>query len=113
MTGPDRLDRLAELAAMIRDAELARLAEASRRQDAARAALARFDAAAPGAAPGGVDATLIAARHQEWRAARRAQLNIALARETAAWSGVQDCAALAFGRSDVLARLARERRDKH
>lgn len=111
MTGRDRLARLAQLAAMIREAELARLADASCSRDSAREALARHDAAAPGDAEG-ARATLIAARHDDWRANRRAQLNTTLARETAAWSGARDSAARAFGRGDVLARLASARREK-
>lgn len=110
MNGPDRLARLAQLAAMIKEAELIRLAEANRRRDAARAGLARHDAAAPEAEA--ARATLIAARHDVWRAVRRAELNTILARELAAWSGARDQAARAFGRDDVLTKLARKLREK-
>jgi hypothetical protein len=96
------------MAAMLREAELARLARAAERREGARADLAAHDAAAPDAAAAS-STVHVSARHESWRAARRAGLNQILARETAAWFEARDRAARAFGRADVLNRLAEKR----
>lgn len=105
----EALQRLADMAAMLREAEMTRLSAAAARRDKARADLAAHDATAPddqdfaSAAP-------VAARHERWRVMRRGQLNQALARETVAWLEARDRLARAFGRADVLHRLAATRR---
>lgn len=111
MTAPDRLDRLLLLAEMIRDAELDRLTRASQRRAVALAALAAHDSGAARDTDT-ENSILIAARHDRWRALRRAELNTDLARETAAWSGTRERAARAFGRADVLGKLAGAHRKK-
>ncbi|AMY68042.1 hypothetical protein [Frigidibacter mobilis] len=49
---------------------------------------------------------------QGWIRARKAALNPALARETAAWLEARAAAAIAQGRRDVLGRLAAKQRSE-
>jgi hypothetical protein len=115
-----RLKALAELAGMIRDRDLARLAaaaaEARKTQavlDNQAAALARRGAELSGAPAGTADAALMAGADARWQAQldrRREALLRQLARQLAAREAVRVAASRALGRADVLDRLARKPR---
>jgi hypothetical protein len=53
-----------------------------------------------------VPGALAALRYAGWADARRAEINLRLARQTALWLQAQADARLAFGRADVLRRLS-------
>lgn len=99
-----RIEALARLADLIREAELSHLARASAARDAVQLDLTAHDAAMP---HGEITDARSKARHDTWRAVKRASLNIALARETAQWLEARDAAARAVGRADVLKKLAK------
>ena len=101
-----RLNRLMALSAIKRDmdlAELARLA-AARTETRTRLEALRNSVNAPVAA----DPVLMSVqqRHRLWAEAQRAELNMALARQQAAWLEARDRTRRSFGRASVLERLA-------
>lgn len=103
MTDP-RLDRLAALAAMLRDAELARIAEPTRRLSALDRHLAALDSPQP--APDTPAEALAALRHAAWADARRRLLLPERARIEAERQERLHAARIALARADLLARLA-------
>lgn len=106
MREAERLRRLAEIAAIQRDSRLEALRSTRAAREATLAALAELDR--PGTAEGlpPVAAAQIALRYAAWADARRAEINLLLARQTADWLQAQTAARLAFGRADVLRRLS-------
>jgi hypothetical protein len=109
VTEGDRLRRLAGLGAMIRDIRLTALQRAAAARAESRARLAGLDLP-----PVATDLPpLVAARaelaYQVWADARRAEINLVLARQTAEWQEAREAARLAFGRAAVLDRLSRRR----
>lgn len=102
----ERLARLAELAALKRDADQARLAKHARAQAVTEARLGALRAGAAAALP--PDPALWAAqqRHRQWAETQRKALNAELARERAATMAARAVAARSTGRAAVLARLA-------
>ncbi len=101
-----RLARMAELAALKRDAHLARLAKHVQAQAETEGRLAALRAGA--AAPLPPDPALWAAQqsHRQWAEGQRKALNGELARERAATMAARAVAARSTGRAAVLARLA-------
>lgn len=109
MTG--ELSALARLAALERDRRLQALRDAGAARAVTLVALAQLAAAeaeARGTAQGDGSPAIQACTDQflGWVRTRRAALNPALARETAAWLEARAAAATAEGRRDVLDRLA-------
>lgn len=105
----DGLERLSRLAQMVLDKDLARVRAAAQVKDASLAALEAIDA--PAAPPDGlspVAAGLAALRYQRWADTRRAEINTRLARQTAEWLEAREKAALAFGRTQALGKLAKQ-----
>lgn len=104
----ERLARLAELAALKRDADQARLAKHVRAQAVTEARLGALRAGAAAAAALPPDPALWAAqqRHRQWAETQRKALNAELARERAATMAARAVAARSTGRAAVLARLA-------
>lgn len=100
-----RLVRLSLLAAMIRDAELARIADPSRRLAALDRHLAALDQTPT--APADVADALAAQRHAGWADARRRVLLPERTRIEAERQERLHAARLAFARADLLARLAK------
>lgn len=84
------------------------LAEVKASADARDALLARLAGLEPAVAPGldPMTAARIGATYQIWADARRAEINIALARSTADWLERREEAGKSFGRWQVLDRLA-------
>lgn len=98
------LDRLAKVAAALRDRDLAALRAAGAAREGTRALIAALETAAevPADDPG---AQVNALRYRLWAEARRRELNMALARQTAEWLGCRDAAAQSFGRAAALDRI--------
>ena len=104
---PAALARLAQLAAMKRDAELARLAgvaQSRARLQSAVDALKRTEAPldADDTDPALVQARLV---HRRWTESQHRRLNQQLALVTADWLRQRPAAARAFGRAAVLSEL--------
>ena len=101
---PD-LDRLAALAQMVSQARLAELERAARARAESRARLDALNRPLPeGADP--LAMAPVALRYNRWAEARRREINLTLARQTAAWLDALDVARDAFGRAEALRRLA-------
>jgi hypothetical protein len=87
------------------DRDLAELKAAVEARDALTARLAGLEpAAAPDLDP--LTAARIGTMHQIWADARRAEINIALARSTAEWLEKQEEARKSFGRWQILDGMA-------
>jgi hypothetical protein len=106
MSGTDRLARLAQLAGMIRDQRLADLERAGQARAESRARLDGLTLAPCASDLGAIAAAQAEVRYQSWAEARRAEINLTLARQTAEWLEARDAARHAFGRAQVLDKLA-------
>lgn len=96
--------QLERIARACLDRDLAELKAVAEGRNALQARLAGLEpAAAPGLDP--LTAARIGATHQIWADARRAEINIALARSTADWLERREEARKSFGRWQVLDRL--------
>ena len=102
----ERLRRLARIAAIQRDARLDQLRRAQAARQASLSALAALDLPMTEEELPLVPGALAALRYAGWADARRAEINLRLARQTALWLQAQADARLAFGRADVLRRLS-------
>lgn len=108
MSKPE-LDRLAALARMVSQARLAELERAVRARDKSRKKLAALNRPLPeGADP--LALAPVALRHDRWAEARRREINLVLARQTATWLQALEVARGAFGRAEVLRKLAERKR---
>ena len=101
-----QLQALGALADLMLDSRLVALRAAA---EARNASLARFDAL--NATPAATDLPLIAEAlaslgYQRWADARRAEINLVLARQTAEWLEARDAARTTFGRKQALQGLA-------
>ncbi len=102
----ERIARLAPVTETLRDRGLARLRAAAIAREATLARLAALERPLPpGMDP--VLAARLALHHEIWAAPRRRELNLVLARQTAAWMEARQDAARAFGRAEAIAVLAR------
>lgn len=107
MTRQKDLERLATLAAMTRDARLAVVAAKGRARNVSIGQLEALKLQPSG--PGDLSIVAMAgaaALYDRWAEARRIEINRTLARQTAEWIEARDAARTAFGRAEVLARLA-------
>lgn len=111
MTGDAPLARLARLSGMIRDLRLADLERAGKARAESRARLAGLALDPCPSDLGAIAAAQAELRYQSWAEARRAEINLTLARQTAEWLEAQDAARRAFGRSQALKALAARRRN--
>lgn len=111
---PATMARLQAIAAMKRDAELARLASVSRSRNALKSAIAALGATTPQLpAPGQAGAenpamTRVRLQHCRWVEGRRILLNQRLARVSADWLALRHAAARAVGRVDTLEKLSQK-----
>lgn len=112
MTMPDdaRLHKLAEIAELALDAKLARLRAAATAKADTAAQIANLGSAAA-VLDGGdaISCALSQLSHQRWIDARHLQLNLTLARQTAAWMEATDAARKAFGKKTALAQVIARR----
>lgn len=107
MTKTAQLLRLKHLADLMLDSQLAQVRAAAAAKAASEERLAAL--ARPVAAPEGIGeiaAGLAALGYQRWADARRAEVNLVLARQTVAWMEACDAARLSFGRKQALQGLA-------
>lgn len=108
MSKPE-LDRLAALARMVSQARLAELERAARARDESREKFAALNRPLPE----GADLLAlapVALRYDRWAEARRREINLVLARQTATWLQALEVARGAFGRAEVLRKLAERKR---
>ena len=106
MTRRKELDPLVRTSGLILDLKLADLRRASLACEESRARLADL-------ATGPVETDLpfsVAAKtgllYDRWAEARRAEINLTLARQTATWIDARMAARIAFGRAEALRKLA-------
>lgn len=107
MTSAQRLAELHRLFGLMRDARLADLARARAAAEAVEAALRGLDdlAAAHPDPPESMAEAEAAARFRGWADARKAGLNLTLARRRADLLAREDAARVAFGRAEALRKL--------
>lgn len=104
MTRQDQMRRLQQVAGLMFDSKLIDLRAAARAMQETRDHLADLEARP--ADPAGLPqiALIVAALHYDrWADARRAELNLTLARQTATWLDAQGAARLAFGKTQAVA----------
>lgn len=112
MSQRERLGRLVEIAAMVRDARAARLARIAAERDTLKDQLKALDA--PGGEEGLVPAAAAMVRfdYETWASRRRADLNLRIAAKHAEWLAQLDDSRRAFGRAQVLDRLHQAQKDR-
>lgn len=101
-----QIARLRPLADMLLEARLTALQAAAAARAASLDRLADLERAAPATDLPDIAAAEVGMRYQRWADQRRAELNLTLARQTAAWIEARQAAAQAFGRSQALRGLA-------
>lgn len=100
-----RIARLQALSQMILDARIADVTKAARAREDSLAHLRALQVpAVQGDDP--VLSAQVALRYQTWADGQRAAINTTLAGQTADWLEAQDRARAAFGRAQVLRKLA-------
>jgi hypothetical protein len=101
MSNPRDLGRLAVLAGLLRDRKLDELRAARLQREATQGRLAALVAGpAEGLSP--IATAQSALLYQRWVDGKRAEINLQLARDTAAWLDAQAAARSAFGRAQVM-----------
>ena len=108
MKDPEKkLRRLGQISALLNDAKMQVLHRAAQARQDSLDRLAALDA--PQSPPDlpAFAAHEVALRYAVWADRRRSEINMGLARQTAAWHQAQQEAALAFGRDQVVQRLAK------
>ena len=107
MSQKQQLARLEQLANLQLDSRLAILQAAARAKLESETRLAGLAAPPPPAAQvSEIAGALAALSYQRWADARRAELNMQLARQTVAWIEARDDARTAFGKKQALGGLA-------
>lgn len=107
MSQKQQLAKLQQIAGLMLDSRLAALQTAARAKAESEAQLAGL--AVELAAPADISAAAAeraALNYQRWADARRAELNLLLARQTVAWMEARDAARIAFGKTEALAGVA-------
>lgn len=99
------LQNLCALTQMVLDVRLARLTEAANARDASLAHLAGLARTSQVDGLSEIAQAQVQLTYDRWAEARRAEINLVLARQTAEWMEARADASLAFGRTDVLRRL--------
>jgi hypothetical protein len=112
MTGKEkqeRIDRLAKLSRLVLDVALSEVERAARARAESRDLLAGLASASAPAELATIAGARAELRYQQWAEARRAEINVILARQTAEWMQAREAARHAFGRAEVLRELSRRR----
>jgi hypothetical protein len=104
MSKRQQMARLSQLADLILDVKLTDLHAAARARQESLDRLAGL-AAAPATDLPEIAAAQAGLLYERWAEARRAEINLSLARQTAAWLDLQAEARQAFGRSEVMQTL--------
>lgn len=100
------METLQKLSRLVLDHRLSDLRASHERLEQSRRQIAALDRdAAPADLPT-VAAGQVALRYQLWADVRRSELNIVMARQTAAWLAARDEARHAFGRAEALCNVA-------
>lgn len=111
MTATDKsrkVARLCTLTDLLLDARLTHLQSAAAARAASLDRLADLDRPAAATDLPDLAAAEVGIRYQRWADQRRAEINLTLARQTAAWIEAREAAALAFGKSQALQGLAKK-----
>jgi hypothetical protein len=111
MTGSKDLARLAELAQLALDHRLGTLRASAEKLEQSRMQLSALN---QGAQPVDLDpmlSTRVGLEYERWADARRAELNLVIARQTATWLEARGEAQTAFGRVQALQGLAAKLRN--
>ena len=106
MNDREKLRRLGQISALLRGAKLHALQGAALARQESLDRLAALDASQPAADLPAITAEEVALRYAVWADQRRTEINMGLARQTAAWHHAQTEAAQAFGRDQVVQGLA-------
>jgi hypothetical protein len=113
MTSAKDLSRLSELGQLMLDHRLGHLRSTARQLEQSRMRLQALNRAADPSDLEPVFAAKVALGYERWADLRRAELNLVIARQTAAWLEARDDAKTAFGRVRALegvANRAKQRR---
>lgn len=102
----ENLYRLGALTQIVLDVQLARLTEAAAAREVSLAHLASLAQVTQAVGLSEMAQAQVQLTYDRWAEARRAEVNLVLARQTAEWMQARADASLAFGRRDVLRRLA-------
>ncbi len=107
MSQKQQLAKLGQLANLLLDSRLAVLQAAARAKLESEARLAGLMVTPPVAEQiSEIAGALAALSYQRWADARRAELNMLLARQTVTWTEARDHACEAFGKKQALGGLA-------
>lgn len=109
MSRKRQIDRLSEIGGLILDVHLTRLKAAAKARADSLDRLAGLDAPGAPADIGAVAGHQAEVRYQAWADARRCEINLVLARQTATLLEARDAARHAFGQAQAL-RALRDRR---
>lgn len=107
MSDQDKLRRLAQISVLMRDVKLHALEAAARVRQSSLDHLADLDRPATPSDLSAIVAADVAMRYALWADQKRSEINLVLARQTAEWLQARQDAALAFGRQDVVQKLAK------
>ena len=105
MTDLKRLEQMRQIAVLLRDRDLTRLATATSQKHHTEGLLAQLDKAIPAAGLDLVVASQVTDRFGLWTTNRRILLNQQLARDTVDWLSARSQAQVTFGRAEVLGKL--------
>lgn len=100
------ITKLQVLAGLLLDHRLSTLQSAARAKAQSEAALARLAQTTEADGLVGAAAALAGLQYQRWAEARRAEINLVLARQTRDWLDAQATAREAFGKAEALKGLA-------
>jgi hypothetical protein len=100
------ISRLQDLAALVRDHQLAQLRDAAARCEQSKMQISALEREPSDTGLDPVGAGLVGLRYQAWADVRRSELNAVLARQTADWLAVREEAKTAFGRAEALRAVA-------
>lgn len=104
----EKLRRLSQLSALMHQTKMHVLHRAAHARKESLERLAALDAPQPPNNLPTIMAQEVALRYAVWADHRRSEINLGLARQTADWHHALQDAALAFGRDQVVQRLANQ-----
>ena len=105
MKDSEKLAQLQKISQVMLDVRLLALDQAARARQASLDNLAALNQPATQTDLNPVVAGEVAVRYENWADHRRAEINLALARQTVDWAEARQSAALAFGRNAVIGKL--------